>query len=157
MLNLKEEHVEAHISGMELSPEQQFPMVAPRYFSDEDLSVFRCWGLHARCKGGPPGECCAQGRRGITCAECEPELMPAADDSGSCKACAESDKAVSVIVVALAFVLLCLVYHVIDTTNYARQEHALLLCAMTISMLIALSQQLGVISSFAITWEERRS
>ena len=145
-------NLEQYLSGVSLSLEQQFPIVSPRYFSDDGMSVFKCWGAHARCVGGPPSECCAPGRIGLTCAECKPWLVPAAD--GSCKPCDPPDTVVPVIVATMAFLLLCLVYYVIGKSNYAQQEHVLLLCAMTMSMLITLSQQLGVIATFAITWEE---
>ena len=112
--------------------------------------MFRYWGLHARCLGGPPGNCCADGRdaSSISCAECEPEKVPVVD--GSCKTCQEYDNTVSVIVATLVFVLPCLVYLLIDTTEHTRENLSVLLCSMTFSM----SQQLGVIASFAVKMEE---
>ena len=63
---------------------------------DQGLSVFRCYGDVRRCPGGPLGTC-ADGRRGISCADCSADMAPAADGS-----CQDSDKSGM-----LPFVYLC--------------------------------------------------
>ena len=59
------------------------------YFSEVELSVYRCHGDTDRCIGGLPGYTCAPGRKGKTCAECEDGKTPG--DKGACKECGGSD------------------------------------------------------------------
>ena len=41
------------------------------YSANTDLSVFTCRGDTLSCPGGDPGDTCAEGRVGITCADCD--------------------------------------------------------------------------------------
>jgi len=122
------------------------------YYASADLSVYRCHGELKRCAGGPPGQVCADGRTGLTCAECLDDMTPGAD--GKCKSCSGGDRGVFAVVV-LAFVALVTAgYHLVDTHNRVTQSHSLLLCAFALSQLTTVTQQLGVVGRMSVQWEE---
>jgi len=127
--------------------------IAEGYFAAfQSTSVFRCHGDEMRCIGGVVGATCASGRRGLTCAECEDGMTPG--NNGACESCGGSDLAPFILAVVAGVLLLAVAYHIIDTQNRATQSHAVLLCAMTLGMLVTLTQQLGVVSMLSVNWVE---
>eukprot|EP00971_Amphidinium_carterae_P255153 5065215-Amphidinium_carterae.1 len=126
------------------------------YYAEErvnnDLSVYQCHGDHKRCPGGFPGQTCAQGRKGITCAECLDGYTP--KSGGECVECGGNDRGPFMFAVIAGILMLIFLYHLIDTQNRATQSHALLLCAIAVGQLITVTQQLGIVGMLSMEFEE---
>jgi len=123
------------------------------YFADEGLSVFRCHGDSDRCRGGVPGQTCAPGRTGLTCADCRDGFKPAAT-GGGCDECGGSDVGPLITAIGLALLGLILVYSLIDVQDKVTQSHAGLLVVIAIGQLVTALQQVGVVGSLPVEWEE---
>jgi len=122
--------------------------------SDNELSVFKCHGLSMRCKGGLPGETCAEGRVGVSCAECRAMTSPSTDNDGTCIACEGHDTFPFILCMVFALMMMVLVYRFIDVTDHSKQSPWPLLGAMTFSILITQIQNLGILQMMQIPWPE---
>ena len=126
-------------------------LIQPRYQSGPDLSIFHCRGNPERCVGGKPGETCAFGRKGISCAECEDGTTPNADDGYvTCRICDGVDSSTFILVVIVGILALIAVYLVIATQDHTKQRHSILLLAMTLSIFVTTIQQLGIIAMVSV-------
>lgn len=117
--------------------------VLPGFASAVELSVFRC-RIEGRCPGGPPGASCAPGRFGTACATC-----PAGTWSRPDQSCAPCDTSSF-----LPFCLICgatalgcfLLYCVFEVADLSRPGGLVLLAGASGGLLMAMTQQLSVIS-----------
>eukprot|EP00439_Symbiodinium_sp_Y106_P069001 s413_g11.t2 len=66
------------------------PKLLPGYWSspDDPLSVYTC-ASEFHCRGGPPGEVCASGRRDVACGKCKENYH--GGDQGTCIPCESTD------------------------------------------------------------------
>jgi len=129
--------------------EEGFYAEAP---AGDELSIFHCYGDWRRCTGGVAGETCAPGRVGIACAECEAGSR--AGDDGVCVRCDDHDSWPVVVVIVVAPLVMALAYHFLDRQRRATQSHAVLLCGCALGQLMTMTQQLGVVGTLSLDWEE---
>jgi len=116
--------------------------------------VYRCWE-NERCPGDTkPGEACADGRRGLLCAECQDGKMPG--DHGTCIPCSTGFSALAPVVGAFAIALLVCLYIGLEVQRERRGMHNenLLVLTSVFSVLITSMQQMGVISLISIEWRD---
>eukprot|EP00971_Amphidinium_carterae_P339991 6478110-Amphidinium_carterae.1 len=126
-------------------------LLAAGYFSDTDLSIYRCYGDDRRCTGGEPGRTCAIGRRGIACADCREGLRPGED--GTCVECEGVDLLNTFIIALGCLAALLCAYVAIDRQNRAAQSHGFLLCAIAGGQFLTVTQTLSVVNMIAVTVE----
>ena len=74
-------------------------------------------------------------------------------DYGECKDCEGPDTLPFVLVLIVLFIVLCIIYYVIDNENHATQPQSMLLVGIVGSMMITTLQQMGVFSFLSIDWE----
>jgi len=128
--------------------------LAPGFFAaDDSLSVFRCRAGVSRCVGGPPGKMCAAGREGIACADCVVGTRMSSD--GTCVAC--NGDSTGWIVLSLCgggvIAFLTATYLYIDWKGTSQRGHSFLLLALTLSMCVAMLQQLSIVALFTqVKW-----
>jgi len=121
------------------------------YFSLSQISVFRCWGDEYRCPGSRrPGDACADGRRGLTCALCVDGKVPAA--GGKCERCRAGSSIIFPIAIVVFIAVLAVIYLAIDQHNAVVQSSSLLSAALACSLFISIVQQMGVISIISVAW-----
>jgi len=122
------------------------------YSPRESPSVYRCYGNFQRCVGGPPGETCAEGRFGLSCARCKAGTTAAADYT--CKACTDWDY-VPGTVAALAMVGCSVLIYTLQTrAERLSRNQTLMVLSLVLSQLITCLQQLSVLANLSIDWIE---
>jgi len=128
--------------------------IALEYAWDFEIGVFDCTeAVPNACTGGVPGEHCAIGRRvdSITCAECLPGRVASAD--GPCYECGGADYVVPSIILACVLVAFCLGYCVYDRASAKRPSLTSLLILIALGQFATIVQQLGVVSSIRVEWQ----
>eukprot|EP00971_Amphidinium_carterae_P029780 586157-Amphidinium_carterae.1 len=119
--------------------------IQPGYYAsamvDYHLSVFRCHAGHSQCLGGIPGFTCAEGREGISCADCKESMRPSS--GGGCVECLDTDWWPFAAALMFGVVSLVTLYHFLDRNHRAKQSHASLLFACTVGQVVTTTQQLG--------------
>mmetsp|Transcript_58431 Transcript_58431/g.167702 ORF Transcript_58431/g.167702 Transcript_58431/m.167702 type:complete len:1388 (-) Transcript_58431:294-4457(-) len=136
--------------GFGAAPEASPGFQLSQILSD-GLSVFACFGDPRRCPGGYLGTC-ASGRRGIACAECEPDMSPA--DNGSCEPCGRSDVLPFVAAIVSACLCLALVYYKVNAEDRARQSYSGWLITMVLGQSLSNMQLVGAVSKISVPWPE---
>eukprot|EP00403_Amphidinium_massartii_P046689 CAMPEP_0178468920 /NCGR_PEP_ID=MMETSP0689_2-20121128/53164_1 /TAXON_ID=160604 /ORGANISM="Amphidinium massartii, Strain CS-259" /LENGTH=1242 /DNA_ID=CAMNT_0020095983 /DNA_START=65 /DNA_END=3793 /DNA_ORIENTATION=- len=123
------------------------------YYSQLPVSVYRCWGDEFRCPGSrSPGDSCADGRRGFTCALCVDGKVPAA--RGECETCKAGSAVMLPIAIICGTLALVAIYYMVDRHSAVVQSHAMLSAALATSLFITVVQQMGVISIMSVEWTD---
>eukprot|EP00930_Biecheleria_cincta_P022678 TRINITY_DN16531_c0_g1_i1.p1 TRINITY_DN16531_c0_g1~~TRINITY_DN16531_c0_g1_i1.p1 ORF type:complete len:1023 (+),score=128.73 TRINITY_DN16531_c0_g1_i1:127-3069(+) len=126
-------------------------MIKAGFYSDTDFSIFRC-SRAIRCTGGLAGDTCTSGRAGIACAECLSGFIPAED--GGCKKCGGSDLIPFVVCCVMCLGFLAVSYVVVAKRGEEREGHAILMAFTSMGLLVAVSQQISIISQISVVFKE---
>mmetsp|Transcript_15708 Transcript_15708/g.45074 ORF Transcript_15708/g.45074 Transcript_15708/m.45074 type:complete len:820 (+) Transcript_15708:1-2460(+) len=125
--------------------------VLPGYSSAANLSVFRCRSA-ANCPGGPPGDTCAEGREGVSCARCAVGMRPSG--AGACVPC-ETHSTGAFAASCVCSVLLCaLLYGVFEQNSKSQPGYLALLVAISTGLLIGMMQQLSVMGMLDVAYPD---
>jgi len=126
--------------------------IEPGYYADVSLSIFTCYGDERRCVGGIPGDTCARGRRGISCAQCLPDMTTT---SGvDCQPCSASDQAPFFVLLTLYLGGLVLLYEVTYATRGSAKSLSVVISAIAIGMLVTSLQQFSLLGLLNVQWLE---
>jgi len=120
------------------------------YYADTSLSIFRCYGDSRRCSGGDPGDTCADGRRGIACGECEPEMTDGS--GGQCEPCSGEDQAPFFVFVVVLILVTVVVYEVTYCTQAKSKSLSLIICTVAVGQLVTALQQFSVLGLLSVDW-----
>lgn len=128
------------------------PKLLPGYWSspDDPLSVYTC-ASEFHCRGGPPGEVCASGRRDVACGLCKANYH--GGDQGTCIPC-ESTDMVPGILALTACVLVAIAVSIRMRSHLTKNSKAVLSLGIILSQAGVLVQTLGVFSDLTMVWEE---
>eukprot|EP00445_Apocalathium_hangoei_P003277 CAMPEP_0203850168 /NCGR_PEP_ID=MMETSP0359-20131031/6613_1 /ASSEMBLY_ACC=CAM_ASM_000338 /TAXON_ID=268821 /ORGANISM="Scrippsiella Hangoei, Strain SHTV-5" /LENGTH=1503 /DNA_ID=CAMNT_0050766029 /DNA_START=36 /DNA_END=4547 /DNA_ORIENTATION=+ len=129
-----------------------YPKARPGYYTDMDLSVFKCWGEQSRCKGGAPGQTCAEGRTGIACANCIAGWR--ASSNGGCKVCSGADVAPFAVAIVAGTSLSVLFYMWVDTQDFLTRSMAMTCASLALGQFVTVMQQLSITAKLRLAWPE---